>query len=89
MLPNRAAVELDHARGGLQRAGWLRPQAHHNQQYRDGDRAVAAAYPGRPRGEQRSWLRPPGLPGRIHHNDDMLFTTTTTARLRAPGPGGR
>ena len=73
MLPNRAAVELTTLAAGFREIEWLRPQAHHNQQYRDGDRAVVAAHPGRPPGERRSWLRAPGLPGRIHENDDMLF----------------
>ena len=73
MLPNRAAAELTARAAGFGEVEWRRARDHHNPQYVQGDRAVMAAYPGRPPDQRMSWLRSPGLPGRIHHNDDMLF----------------
>lgn len=72
LIPNRAAAELAVRMAGFGRAEWQRPSEHHDEQYRLGDRGVLAAFP-TPKRHRASWLDFPGVTGRIHPNDDILY----------------
>jgi len=79
LIPNRAAVELAAFAAGFQ-GRWQPAADHHNEQYRLGDRGVLVARPA-PAGPRRpAWPTFPGVPGRIHPNDDILYAHDSVAR---------
>ncbi len=87
MLPNRAAAELTARAAGFGEVEWRRARDHHNPQYVQGDRAVMAAYPGRPP-DQRDVLaevaRPAG-PDPPQRRHAVRQRRRDRHRLRPPG----
>lgn len=77
MIPNRAAAELAVRAAGFGRTEWQEPASNHNAQYRLGDRGLLAAWhvpqSRDPVNGRATWLDFPGVTGRIHLNDDILY----------------
>jgi SAM-dependent methyltransferase len=72
LVPNRTALEVGAHAVGFGRVAWRRPAGHHNEQFRLGDRGILSAWKVPAGGE--SWIELAPVTGRIHPNDDMLYS---------------